>query len=50
MLHNNMALHWHVRNVVFGWFARITEHHQLHLPEPVGMFAGSLLPRNLWDH
>jgi hypothetical protein len=31
-------------------FKVVTEHHQLHSPEPVGMFAGSLLARSDWDH
>lgn len=31
-------------------FAVLTGHHQLHAPEPIGMFAGSLLDRTYWDH
>lgn len=31
-------------------FATLTGHHQLHTPEPIGMFAGSLLERTYWDH
>lgn len=31
-------------------FAMLTGHHQLHMPEPIGMFAGSLLERTYWDH
>lgn len=37
-----------------AWVARMaiaaTAHSQLHAPEPVGMFAGSLLARSSWDH
>jgi hypothetical protein len=28
----------------------LTRHHQSRCPEQVGMFAGSLLPRDGWDH
>ena len=31
-------------------FAAVTEHHPLHVQEPVGMFAGSLLDHTAWDH
>jgi|APGre2960657404_1045060.scaffolds.fasta_scaffold16899_4 hypothetical protein len=32
-------------------FYRVFFHHySLHAPEHVGPFAGSLLPRNDWDH
>lgn len=31
-------------------FSVLTGHHQLHTPEPIGMFAGSLLERVYWDH
>ena len=31
-------------------FYRLTEHHSLHPLEHVGMYAGSLLPRDTWDH
>lgn len=31
-------------------FAVLTGRHQLHTPEPIGMFAGSLLDRTYWDH
>ncbi|MDH4482524.1 MAG: hypothetical protein QE279_07435 [Rhodoferax sp.] len=32
------------------WFLRLTHHHQLHQPEHVGAYAGSLLRREDWDH
>jgi hypothetical protein len=32
------------------WFQRLTHHYQLHQPEHVGAYAGSLLPRQDWDH
>ena len=32
------------------WFLRLTHHHQLHQPEHVGPYAGSLLRREDWDH
>jgi hypothetical protein len=38
------------RAVLVRWFLRLTHHHQLHQPEHVGAFAGSLLPREDWDH
>jgi len=37
-----------------AWIIRaataLTAHSHLHAPEPVGMFAGSLLARSSWDH
>lgn len=42
-----------VRSIA-AWMQRslavLAEHHQLHTPEPIGMFAGSLLDRTYWDH
>ena len=42
--------HWWITDFAIKWIAILTEHHHLHAPEHVGMFAGSLLPRSDWDH
>jgi len=38
------------RGVLVRWFLRLTHHTQLHQPEHVGPYAGSLLRREDWDH
>jgi hypothetical protein len=38
------------RGVVARWWLAFIHHHQLHAPEHVGPFAGSLLERKDWDH
>lgn len=46
-------LRWRVFaiNAIFiKLYKALTMRHQLHPPEPVGMFAGSLLTRSDWDH
>jgi hypothetical protein len=35
---------------MLGLLAVLTKHYPLHKPEHVGMFAGSLLQRDAWDH
>ena len=42
--------HWHITEVAIHWFELLTRHYQLHQPKHVGMFAGSLLQREDWDH
>ena len=42
--------HWRVTAVLLGLFALLTKHHALQQPVHVGMFAGSLLQRDIWDH
>lgn len=42
--------HWHITEVAIHWFEVLTRHYQLHEAEHVGMFAGSLLQREDWDH
>lgn len=42
--------HWRITDLAIRWLAILTAHHQLHAPEHVGMFAGSLLAREDWDH
>jgi len=37
------------RGVFSRWFLRLTHHYQLHQPEHVGAYAGSLLRREDWD-
>jgi len=44
------APHWWITELAIKWVAILTEHHHLHAPEHVGMFAGSLLARSDWDH
>jgi hypothetical protein len=39
-----------VRGAVVRWLLAVTHHYQLHQPEHVGAFAGSLLQRKDWDH
>ena len=57
MIHHTAAAPAHE----LGWFALslawvyqacqgLVRHHQLHQPEHVGMFAGSLLPVRDWEH
>ena len=44
-------VHMHnARGVVARWFLALTHRHQLHTPEHVGAFAGSLLRHQDWDH
>jgi hypothetical protein len=38
------------RGFLVLWFQRLTQHYQLHQPEHVGPYAGSLLRREDWDH
>ncbi len=42
--------HWRVTSALLGLFALLTKHHALQQPVHVGMFAGSLLQRDGWDH
>jgi hypothetical protein len=35
---------------LLGAWNTVTGHHQLHSVEHVGQFAGSLLPKEDWDH
>jgi hypothetical protein len=41
---------WGIGDLARKWFFVMTGHYQLHQPEHVGMFAGSLLSRSDWDH
>lgn len=50
MFSNFSVPHWRVTVLAIRWYALVTEHHPLHPPEHVGMFAGSLLARIDWDH
>ena len=42
--------HWRVTVALLGLFTLLTKHHALQQPVHVGMFAGSLLQRDGWDH
>lgn len=41
---------WSISLLARRWILALIDHHQLHQPEHVGMFAGSLLSRSDWDH
>jgi hypothetical protein len=41
---------WSIGLLARRWILALVHHHQLHQPEHVGMFAGSLLSRSDWDH
>jgi hypothetical protein len=41
---------WRILSFVIRFFNALAQHHQLHAQQPIGMFAGSLLPRCDWDH
>lgn len=45
-----VPLHWRIAAVLLGLFTLVTKHYQLQPPVHVGMFAGSLLQRDDWDH
>ena len=44
------SAHWPLTLALLGLFNLLTKHYALHQPEHVGMFAGSLLQRQDWDH
>lgn len=46
----NTRVSWSIGLLARRWFLALMDHHQLHQPEHVGMFAGSLLARSDWDH
>jgi hypothetical protein len=41
---------WHITLLAIGLFTLLTKHYALQPPVHVGMFAGSLLQREDWDH
>ena len=45
-----VSRHWRITVIVRELFTRLTKHHSLQQPVHVGMFAGSLLQRDNWDH
>jgi hypothetical protein len=44
------APHWRITTLAVKVLAALTKPHQLQRPEHIGMFAGSLLRRDDWDH
>ncbi len=44
------AVHTPFAGLAMRWFSAMVRHYKLHAPEHVGMFAGSLLQREDWDH
>ncbi len=40
----------HIGELLMRVFTVLTKHYQLHQPEHVGMFAGSLLLHSDWNH
>ena len=49
-MRDSAVQHWRVMAMVMKLFMTLTKHHELHAPEKIGMFAGSLLARSAWDH
>jgi hypothetical protein len=41
---------WRITIAVLSLLALVTKHYPLQKPVHVGMFAGSLLQRDNWDH
>jgi hypothetical protein len=39
-----------MKKLLSKWFAAVTRHYSLHMPEHVGAYAGAYLERRDWDH